>query len=151
MLLTELLTPQRIRIPIEARDKRGVLGELVSVLAAGNGADPASLLAAVEEREAMLSTGIGAGVAIPHGKSSQLTELKLAAGVSPHPIPFEARDGEPVRLFFLLIGPVREAAQQVKALSRIARLVRHAELRDGLINATDPEAFLRVLRAADVR
>ena len=151
MLLSDLLTPARIRIPITAGDKRGVLGELAQVLADGNGADPQDLLAAVEEREALLPTGIGFGVATPHGKSARVTDLRVAAGVSPKAIAYDAIDGQPVRLFFLLVGPEREAAQQVKALGRIARLARNEPLRQRLMDARDPREFHRILREAEGR
>ena len=139
MLLTELLTPDRIRVPIAATDKPGVLRELTQLLAqrATVGVEP--LLAAVLEREQVLSTGIGHGIAIPHAKSSLLSELLLVSGTSPAGIPFEALDGEPVRLFFLLIGPDSAAGEHVKALSRIARLVRRESVRDGLLAARTPE------------
>lgn len=151
MLLTELLTPDRIRVPVAAADKPGVLRELTQLLAqrAGVGAEP--LLAAVLEREQVLSTGIGHGIAIPHAKSPLLTELMLVSGTSPTGIAFDALDGEPVRLFFLLMGPDSAAGQHVKALSRIARLVRRESVRDALLAAKTPESFHQVLVEAEER
>lgn len=151
MLLTELLTPDRIRVPLAVADKAGALRELTQLLAARAGVPVEPLLAAVLERENVLSTGIGHGIAIPHAKSSLVSELMLVSGSSPVGVPFEALDGEPVRLFFLLIGPDDAAGQHVKALSRIARLVRRESVRAALLSAATPEAFHQVLVEAEER
>jgi mannitol/fructose-specific phosphotransferase system IIA component (Ntr-type) len=145
LLLTELLTPDRIRVPLEATDKPGVLRELVTLLAERAGVSPEPLLAAVLEREQVLSTGIGHGIAIPHAKAPGVADLMLVAGSAPEGIPFDALDGQPVRLFFLLIGPESAAGQHVKALSRIARLVRRESVRTALLEAQSPAAFHQVL------
>jgi len=151
LLLTELLTPDRIRVPLAAADKAGVLRELTRLLAERAGADTEALLAAVLEREQVLSTGIGHGIAIPHAKSSLVTSLALVSGSSPTGVPFDAVDGEPVRLFFLLIGPESAAGQHVKALSRVARLVRRESVREALLAAQTPEAFYQTLVEAEER
>ena len=151
MLLTEILTPDRIRVPLAAVDKTGVLRELTELLAERAGAEAEPLLAAVLEREQVLSTGIGHGIAIPHAKSSLVIDLSLICGRSSIGIPFDALDGEPVRLFFLLIGPDSAAGLHVKALSRIARLVRRESVREALLMAESTEAFHQVLVEAEER
>lgn len=151
MLLTELLTPERIKVPLTAADKAGVLRELTLLLADRAAAPLEPLLAAVLEREAVLSTGIGHGIAIPHAKSPLVQELMLVSGSSPTGVPFEALDGEPVRLFFLLIGPDSAAGLHVKALSRIARLVRRESVRETLLAAPDAATFHQVLIEAEER
>jgi mannitol/fructose-specific phosphotransferase system IIA component (Ntr-type) len=151
LLLTELLTPDRIRVPISAGDKPGALRELVEFLAAGTGASPDDILPAVMERERVLSTGIGYGIAIPHAKTAAVSQLHLVAGSHPEGVPFEALDGQPVRLFFLLVGPESAAGQHVKALSRIARLVRREAVRGALLEAPSPAAFHQVLVDAEER
>jgi mannitol/fructose-specific phosphotransferase system IIA component (Ntr-type) len=149
VLLTELLRPERVRIPLHAESKDALLRELVSMVADGRGSDPEEVLRAVREREAVLSTGIGHGVAIPHGKSSAVPELRLAAGRTSSPIEFDALDGQPVGLFFLLVGPETAAGPHIKALSRISRLVRRDDVRDRLIAARSSEEFLQALRDAE--
>ncbi|HEX8245103.1 MAG TPA: PTS sugar transporter subunit IIA [Longimicrobium sp.] len=150
MLLTELLTPERVKVPLLARTKDAVLEELVGVLAAqGVVADPAAVLRAVHQREEVLSTGIGGGVAIPHGKVDGVGELVMAAGIAPEPLEFAALDGQPVRLFFLLVGPESAAGLHVKALSRISRLVRRDDLRERLAAATTPGEFMAVVTEAE--
>ena len=106
MLLSELLSADRIKVPLGGLTKDELLRELVDLVAPT--ADPAAkhaILAAVQEREQLLSTGIGAGVAIPHGKTPVVDQLLMAAGVTSRPVDFDALDGQPVELFFLLVGP----------------------------------------------
>jgi PTS system nitrogen regulatory IIA component len=149
VLLTDLLRPERIGVPLRATDKRSVLSEMLGLLIATGQPDFPDILRAVEERERVLSTGIGHGVAIPHCKSQRLQELRLAAGTSAAPVAFDALDGQPVRLFFLLIGPEATAGEDVKTLGRITRLVRQEPLRKRLLAARDAGDFYRVLCEAE--
>jgi fructose-specific phosphotransferase system IIA component len=151
VLLTELLTPDRIKIPLVSRTKAELLRELVDVVATTSQVTDASdLLRAVREREEVLSTGIGNGVAIPHGKSAAIGDLSLAAGVTRDGIDFEALDGQPVNLFFMLVGPEAAAGQHVKALSRISRLLRKDSIRNRLASASSADEFYAVLSEADL-
>ena len=149
MLLTDLLSLERVRVPLSARDKPGAIRELAQLLVEQAGGDLEDVVTAVEEREAVLSTGIGHGVAIPHGRSPTVPTLALVCGSTAEAIPFDAIDGEPVRLFFMLVGPERCAGQHVKALGRIARLVRGDALRRRLLAAASPEEFHRALVEAE--
>ncbi len=150
MLLSELLSANRIKVPMGSRSKDDILRELVALVANGRGeADSDAILAAVREREQVLSTGIGGGVAIPHGKSPHVDQLLLAAGVTRDPVDFDALDGQPVQLFFLLVGPESAAGAHVKALSRISRLLRRDQLRQELIAASSAEEFLRMIAASE--
>ena len=151
MLLTELLTPDRVVVPLSARDKSGIIAELTRHLTDQSGGNYQDVLGAVEEREAVLSTGIGFGVAIPHARSSAVSGLTLVCGVSPEPVPFDSIDGEPVRLFFLIVGPESSAGQHVKVLSRIARLVRRENLRERLCEAQTGDEFYQALLDAESR
>jgi mannitol/fructose-specific phosphotransferase system IIA component (Ntr-type) len=149
VLLTDLLAPDRIKVPILGRDKPAVLSEMLGLLVGPGTPEFLDILRAVEERERVLSTGIGHGVAIPHCKSQQIQELRIAAGASSAPVAFDALDGQPVRLFFLLIGPEATAGEEVKALGRISRLVRRAPVREGLLACRDAGAFYRFLCEAE--
>lgn len=150
MQLTEILTPDRIKIPLQSTTKGELLGELVGIIADSSSvSDPEAVLRAVREREEVLSTGIGNGVAIPHGKSPSVEELVLAAGVTTAPVDFEALDGQPVSLFFLLVGPESAAGQHVKALSRISRLLRRESFRQRLVAASSAEEFHQILHQAE--
>jgi nitrogen PTS system EIIA component len=151
VLLTELLTPAQVIMPVTARDKVGVIAELTRHLTNRWGCDYEHVLGAVQEREAGGSTGIGFGVAIPHARSAGVPELSLVCGVSPSPVPFDSIDGEPVRLFFLIVGPPASAGQHVKILGRIAKLVRHESVRQRLVGAATPNEFYNVLLDAEAR
>ena len=175
MRLSELLSPSRIRVPLKAGDKEGILRELVGLMLAGNGgatgaaggaggaggaragggggvsaAQADEILGAILERERQFPTGIGYGVAVPHGRCPALSGLIVVAGTTPAPIPYETIDGEPVRLFFLLAGPESHAGVHVKALSRISRLVRREPVRGRLLAARTAEEFHRALVEAEV-
>lgn len=150
-LLSDLLTPERVKVPLVSRSKDEVLRELV--LLALPSASPAALdgiVKAVMDRETLLSTGIGSGIAIPHGRTSEVDSVILAAGLAPTPIDFDALDGKPVSLFFLLLGPESAAGAHVRALGRISRILRHEAVRDDLNRATSADAFLDRLVGAEV-
>jgi mannitol/fructose-specific phosphotransferase system IIA component (Ntr-type) len=149
LLLTDLLTIDRIRIPLEARTKDNVLRELVQVITRNSDDEPEEVLRAVREREAVLSTGIGNGVAIPHGKSAMVPELVMAAGRTAAPVEFDSLDGQPVQLLFMLVGPETAAGPHIKALSRISRLIRKDSVREQLINAQTAEEFYQGLKDAE--
>jgi mannitol/fructose-specific phosphotransferase system IIA component (Ntr-type) len=151
VLLTELLSPDRVVVPLTARDKAGVIAELTHHLVDHSGGGFNEVLGAVQEREAVLSTGIGFGVAIPHARSAAVRELSVVCGLSPVPVPYDSIDGEPVRLFFLIVGPESSAGQHVKVLSRIARLVRRDNLRHRLCEAGNPQEFYAALLEAEAR
>ena len=137
MLLSELLTPDRVRVPLGGASKEDLLRELVGVLQG------------VRKREELLSTGVGSGVAIPHCRCDGVPALVMAAGVTRQPVDYDALDGEPVRLFFLLVGPEAAGGQHVKALSRISRLVRRDDFRARLAAAATPDEFVAVLAEAE--
>jgi len=148
--LSELLSPSRIRVPLRAKDKEGVLRELVDLLVQQDGgAAPDEVLGAILERERQFPTGIGYGVAVPHGKTPVLSGLGIVAGTAAEPVAYETIDGQPVRLFFLLAGPESLAGSHVKALSRISRLVRREGVRARLLEARTPEEFYRTLCEAE--
>ena len=150
MRLSELLSVSRIRVPLRAKDKEGVLRELVDLLVQQDGgAAPEEILGAILERERQFPTGIGYGVAVPHGKTPVLSALGIVAGTALEPVPYETIDGQPVRLFFLLAGPESQAGMHVKALSRISRLVRREGVRARLLEARTPQEFYRTLCEAE--
>ena len=149
MLLGELLTPDRIRVPLESRDKPSVLRELVDLLVSTAGGDAADLLRTALEREESQSTGFGHGIAIPHARTPSLSTLSVVAGRAAAPIDYGAVDGQPVRLFFFVAGPESASGDQVRALARIARLARRDYLRERLLKAATPEDFAQIVREAE--
>lgn len=150
MRLIDLLDAGRVRVPLACNSKQELLREMVDLLMGPTGRDRADeVLRAVQERETVLSTGIGGGVAIPHAKTNAVDSLRIAAGRTARGIDYDALDDEPVRLCFLLVGPESDASGHVKALSRIARVVRSESVRERLAAATDAAEFLRVLDEAE--
>src|SRR5256885_12879316 len=143
MRLTEILKPQNIKIPLEARNKTDAIGELVKVLAAsGDIADSKKVLDAVLEREATRTTGIGNGLAIPHGKCSGTKDLVMAIGKAATPIDFQAIDGRPVTIIWMLASPPDKTGPHIHALARISRLMTIDKFRHALLSARTPqEAF----------
>ena len=148
--LIDLLDSERVRVPLASTSKEQLLREMVDLLMGAEGRDRADeVLRAVRERETVLSTGIGGGVAIPHAKTDAVSSLRIAAGRMAQEVDYDALDGQPVRLCFLLVGPESDAGGHVKALSRIARVVRSESVRDRLAAAADEAEFLRVLDEAE--
>ena len=150
MRLTELLNEKAITTRLRARSKREAIAELVGLLESGHGIDSqGEILDRVFRREAMMSTGIGNGVAIPHGKARMVDRLVAACGVAPEGIDFESVDGEPATLFILLVAPESGGALHVKVLANISRLLKEESVRQSLREAASPESFLAALRAAE--
>ena len=147
MLLTDILAPNCVLVPMQAADKRAAIEELVNLLAdAGKSNDRAKLLAAVMEREATRSTGIGNGLAIPHGKSATVTQLTMAIGKPAQPIEFESIDGRPVSLIVLLASPPDQTGPHIQALARVSRLMTIESFRIKLMATTSPDELYELLR-----
>jgi mannitol/fructose-specific phosphotransferase system IIA component (Ntr-type) len=152
MRLSELLNEQSIRLSLLARDKESCIKELVSLLeSAHNVNTKGEILSKVLQRESMMSTGIGNGVAIPHGKTRLLDHLVAACGVSPSGIDFDTMDGDPATLFILLVSPESLRSPHVKALANISRLLKEESVRAALKVAPSPRDFLTALREAENR
>jgi fructose-specific phosphotransferase system IIA component len=136
MRLTEILKPQNIKIPLEATTKSEAIGELVTLLA-GNAevSDAKKVLDAVLERESTRTTGIGNGLAIPHGKCTGTDHLVMAIGRPKTPIDFQAIDGRPVNLIWLLTSPPDKTGPHIHALARISRLMTIDKFRQALAEA----------------
>jgi fructose-specific phosphotransferase system IIA component len=140
MRLTDILKPQNIKVPLEAKVKTDAIGELVNLLA-GNGelTDPKKVLEAVLDREATRTTGIGNGLAIPHGKCTGTDHLVMAIGRPATAIDFQAIDGRPVNLIWLLSSPPDKTGPHIHALARISRLMTIDKFRQALTQAKTPQ------------
>jgi fructose-specific phosphotransferase system IIA component len=150
MNLLDVLTPDCIRCPLIATEKRAVIEELVDLLgAAGKVRDVKALKEAVWTREQTRTTGIGNGLAIPHGKCAGMTGLALAIGKPREPLNFEAIDGQPVKLVVLLASPPDRTSDHIQALARISRLMAMDELREKMYAATTAEQIHELLRSQE--
>lgn len=150
MKLTDIITPSTVLVPMTSKDKTAAIGELVALLAGTDKlTDPKPLLDAVLQREAVRSTGIGNGLAIPHGKSPACKELIIAVGKPAEPIPFAAIDNKPVWMIVLLGSPPEQAGAHIQALARISRIMMIEKNRAALHTAADSQALYNALVEAD--
>lgn len=140
MILTQILQPNCVKVPVESRDKEAVIAELVDLLdASGLLSDRDVALQTVLTREGIQSTGTGAGIAIPHGKCKAVTELVMAVGVAHEPIHFQSIDGKPVTIIILLLSPVDRTGPHIQALARISRLMLNTDFKQKLEQAACAE------------
>jgi len=146
MILTQILQPACIKVPLEGKDKNSVITELVDVLDA-NGLllDRNPALEAVLVREQTKSTGIGSGIAIPHGKCKAVKELVMAIGIAHEPIDFESVDGKPVTIVILLVSPADQTGPHIQALARISRLMLDEQFKQSLEKASSAEEVYELL------
>jgi mannitol/fructose-specific phosphotransferase system IIA component (Ntr-type) len=138
-------------VPLDSKDKAGVLEELCALLAHVAGVEDRTgeILEAVRAREAVLSTGVGGGIALPHGKCGALDRLEIVAGTTREPVDFESVDESPVRLVILMAGPPSAAGYHVKTLAQISRTLRDQGLRDELVAAPDAARFLELIEESE--
>ncbi len=147
MKITEFLDKKGIKIGLAATEKEDALEELVDILAAVKEiGDKKSIVRALVERESLGSTGIGQGIAIPHGKSDRVDGIVAILGISRKGVNFEALDGEPVYIFFLLVAPKETAGPHLKALAQISRLLRDAYFCELLKRCTTPDEVFELIR-----
>ena len=150
MNLLDIITPECIKAPLESKDKQGVIGELVDLLGEqGLASDPEALKEAVWTREQTRTTGIGHGLAIPHGKCAGLNGLAMAIGKPAEPMDFEAIDQQPVRLIVLLASPPDRTSDHIQALARISRLISLESFRDQVYQAQSPQEIYELLKAQE--
>jgi len=149
-LLTALLPPERIRVPLGSHSRHAVLRELVEM--ALPDAEPATVDAVFQSvlaRESIASTAMGDGLAVPHGRTGAISEFRMAAGLAESVDDYPAPDGLPVRACFLLLTPPSDGGAHLKVLARLARLMRKDDLRSALYSATSAEAFAAVLQRSE--
>jgi len=140
MNLQDLLSIEVIKIPLESDEKFRTIEELVDILNnAGRIENRDMVLQAILDRERVMSTGMGDGVAIPHAKTDGVKELVAAFGITKQGIDFQSIDGKPVRIIFLLAGPTDQTGPHLKALSRISRLMHRKEFREKLAAVKNAE------------
>jgi PTS system nitrogen regulatory IIA component len=154
MRMLDFLDEGAVSCELKADTKDGVIRELVGLLVKTGSIkekDVPKLVQILLNREALGSTGIGQGVAIPHGKSDCVSRLVGAVGISRPGLGFDSLDGEPVHILFLLMAPEGSAGPHLKALARISRLLKEKHFRDSLRAAKDEKVLLKILRDEDQR
>ena len=145
MLLTDLVAPNAIIPALKVNSKKQVLQELAAKAAELCGQSERTILEILQQREKLGSTGVGNGIAIPHGKLPKLSKLFGLFARLERPVEFEALDGQPVDLVFLLLAPEAAGADHLKALASVARLLRDPEIAHKLRESSDSEALYAVL------
>ena len=126
MILTQILQPNCVKVPVQSTNKEAVITELVDLVdkhTTGLVLDRATVLDAVLPREQARSTGIGSGIAIPHGKCMAVKELTMALGIAKKPIDFDSVDGKRVKIIILLLSPSDQTGPHIQALAKISRLM----------------------------
>lgn len=150
MKIMDILVKDAVTLNLEVATKREVLAEMAAAMSkAESQIDADRLLEVLLEREALQSTGIGEGVAIPHGKMTGLDRLVASFARSPGGVDFESIDGQPTHHFFLLVVPEHSGGQYLKALARISRFFRDASFRDRLTNAESVDDVIRAIQDED--
>lgn len=147
MRIMDFLSEKNITVDLKAKNKKDAIEELVELLVGSSSvADKKKMVQILLEREELGSTGIGQGIAIPHGKSDTVKELTAAFGLSKSGVPFDALDGELVYIFVLLVAPEGTAGAHLKALARISQLLKDKYIRRKLLSAQNTAEVVKVIQ-----
>jgi len=152
MKLTEILSEYEIKIDLEAEDKMEAIEELIDLLISEHEIslrDRDYIIEVVFQRESSISTGVGGGVAIPHGTVDCIDEIVGALGISSKGIDFESFDGEPVYIVLLLLVPKAKLGKYIKTLAQIARIFNEESTRDRIRSVKSPEKVIKILEKAE--
>ncbi|MFW6138041.1 MAG: PTS sugar transporter subunit IIA [Spirochaetota bacterium] len=147
MALVDIITPEVVKVPLEARDKPEVIRELVQILKdAGKIKDLDSVVEAIHQREQKGSTGLESGIAVPHAKTAAVKTLTVSIGISRRGIDFDSMDGKPSQLFFLILASPDQSGPHIEALAEIARLTRTRAFCKAMLNAGSPQEVVSLFR-----
>ena len=149
MKICDVLDRKSILADLKARNKKGILEELVVPVAEIAGVSQKDLAKVLMERERLGSTGIGGGIGIPHGKMKNLESLVLGFGLSRKGVDFESLDGQPTHIFFLLITPENNTGLHLKLLARISRILKNDPFKSRLLVAADSDEILGIIKEED--
>ena len=150
MILTTILIPNCVKVPLESKEKVHVITELIDLLNShGQLNDREKALDAVIEREKIRSTGIGSAIAIPHAKCNAVKELVMAIGIASEGIDFESIDDKPVTIVILLVSPLDQTGPHIQALARISKLMLDEEFKTQLENASSSEELYELLSSRE--
>ncbi|MDP3938907.1 MAG: PTS sugar transporter subunit IIA [Deltaproteobacteria bacterium] len=149
MRILDVLDKAAVLPNLAGRDKRGVLEEISAAMAPALDSDPERVVQVLLDREKLGSTGIGDGIAIPHGKMRGLSRLHLGFGRSREGIDFDAMDGKPTMLFFVLLAQEGSVGDHLKMLARLSRLLKDADIRKRLLEVETAEEILTIIDEGD--
>jgi PTS system nitrogen regulatory IIA component len=154
MKITDFISPQALTVNLKSEEKPDVISEMVDLLVSQKAIEKkhrAKVIEVLMAREALGSTAIGQGIAIPHGKFEGVNKLIGALGISKKGVNFDSLDGEPAYIFFLLIAPADSAGPHLKALAKISRLLKDKYVRDALKAAKDEKELMALIEQEDAR
>ncbi|MCX5642558.1 MAG: PTS sugar transporter subunit IIA [Candidatus Omnitrophica bacterium] len=152
MKITEFLVPEAIVPSLRSTNKESVVKEMVEALVkAGSVKNAAQAVEVLLEREKLGSTGIGQNIAVPHAKSEEVKNLALGVGISEKGVDFEALDGDPVNIIFMVIAPIDATGLHLKVLARIARLLKDKVFRNSLRSCKTAKDIYETIREEDER
>jgi fructose-specific phosphotransferase system IIA component len=147
MKIVDLLSEQVVRTNLPGTSKTDVINAMIDLAASQDRVlDKEKVREAIFEREKIMSTGVGAGFAIPHAKSDAVSDIVAAFAVTAQPIDYQSLDDQPVRIVFLLVGRENMVGPHIKLLSRISRLMNNEEFRKRLLEAATPKDVLEIFR-----
>ena len=150
MRLSELLNSNAISLKLKAQTKREALVEMVGLLESAHGVQSqGEILDRVLRREAMMTTGIGNGIAIPHGKARSVNRMAAACAIAAEGLEFDSEDGQPVHLLVLFVSPENDTTMHVRMLANLSRLLKEESVRKGLREARSVDEFLSILQSAE--
>jgi fructose-specific phosphotransferase system IIA component len=150
MNLLDILRADTVKVPLVSTDKKGAIEELVDLLAEqGLVDDPQEMKDAVWQREQQRSTGIGEGLAIPHGKPPGLTEQHMAIGRPAEPLDFDSIDKQPARLIVLLASPPNRNSDHIQALGKVSRLMANRDFRESAFEAQSAGELFDLIQEAE--
>ena len=149
MKILNFLDPRNILTELKATDKKGVLEELTLPVADITQIEHKELVRVLIEREHLGSTGIGNGIGIPHGKLKNLPELILGVGLSRKGVNFDAMDGKPTHIFFLLLTPDKSTDLHLKLLARISKILKKESFKDKILLSSDKDEVIRLIQDID--
>jgi PTS system nitrogen regulatory IIA component len=149
MRICEVLNRETILTDMKAKDKKEVLEELVGSVSRSADVDRKEMVKVLMERERLGSTGIGGGIAIPHGKLKTLKTLILNVGVSQRGVDFESIDNRPAHIFFLLITPEDSTSLHLKILARISKMLKNDVFKEKLLQAASSDEIFNILETED--
>jgi fructose-specific phosphotransferase system IIA component len=148
--IASLLSPEKISLDLQAKQKTTALREVAELLARSKCVgDFEAFFNEILERERVSNTALGHDVAIPHARTDQCSDILVAVGRSREGIDFEAKDGQPVRLIFLIGTPKQMVTDYLRVVGNLARLLRQDDLRQRLLEAPDAAAFIKIVEEAE--
>lgn len=150
MKISDILTEDFVVVGLDVSTKEDAINALVDIIAKSDKVKNANKVReAVFEREKIMTTGVGKGFAVPHGKTDAVTDIVAAFAVTKKPIDYESLDGEPVRLIFLIVGRDNMVGPHIKLLSRVSKLMNDNNFRGKLLNAKTPREVVELFKTEE--